>query len=155
MAATIARTDGDGITDYNEYIADTNPFDLTSFFRITIYQPTFNASNLLTMTQVTWNSSDRRIYDIQATINLTAPPFADLLSNIPGASGQATTSRTFADSATPPDKKFYRVKAKLPLKSLSGGKRSPSHGAEVQITLIVCRQRSLLRAKSTDLCGCF
>ena len=89
--------DRDGMTNGDEYVADTDPADSLSLF--TIRTGARNAR------VVVWNGSPDRVYTVWGTTDLRVP-FTVLASGIPG--GGAETS--FEDA---PDRSggssFYRV----------------------------------------------
>jgi hypothetical protein len=100
--------DGDGQTDAEEYLADSNPFDSDDFLRVLNFLVTKQASDNVT---IQWTSSPRRLYTIGANNNLG--PFTVNQNDIEPSSG-AVTSMTFTDLLQAP-RKFWRVGAKLPL----------------------------------------
>jgi hypothetical protein len=90
-------SDGDGITDYYEILAGTDPLDANSVLRITELA---NGNQL-----VVWDSVVGRNYEVQATTNL-ANPMQTISPPI-----QASGTSTFYFDATPDaTNKFYRVK---------------------------------------------
>jgi len=102
-SADYLDTDGDGMNNWQEWIADTDPTKASSSLRVLSPAPVNNSSGLV----VTWQSVNTRTYYIQRATDLTAQPaFQSLASNIVGQIG--TTS--FADTnAPPPGPYYYRV----------------------------------------------
>ena len=97
--------DGDGVSDYNEYLADTDPFRADDRLAVTMidYDPTTRDLDL------NWTGSDRRIYRVYCSGDLTNwSPVGD-----PGTGGAAYF--TLTGPATP--HLFFRVQSSLP----SGG----------------------------------
>jgi hypothetical protein len=89
-------SDGDGMPDWMEYIAGTNPFDSNSVLRITSLLPA-NA-------EVLWESVSNINYRVWATTNLNYPllPISALIR----ASG---TTTIWPDPSPDPTNKFYRI----------------------------------------------
>lgn len=89
-------SDGDGMSDYNETLAGTDPFDAASALRITELA---NGNQL-----VVWDSVAGRNYQVLATTNLLYP--MQIVSPVI----QASSSSSFYFDAAPDAKsKFYRV----------------------------------------------
>lgn len=105
-------SDGDGVSDFDEYKADSNPFDTDDFLRITLIEL---ESGLPAGPEVTleWTSSERRWYDIEGTHSLEQ---AFTTSGLPvGLQGEPVrTDSIFAEQAGMP-RAFYRVISNLPL----------------------------------------
>ncbi len=98
--------DGDGESDFEEYLADSDPFDAGDALRIvdiTINDPMADDITL------EWTSSPRRVYDLGAGTDLN---LSVVLPDLPPDPG-ATTAIVFNDPIVP--RKFWRVGAKLPL----------------------------------------
>jgi hypothetical protein len=93
-------SDGDGVSDYNEILCGTDPYDSNSVLRIT---------ELLNGNQLIWDSATGRTYQVMATTNLTAP-FAPISPPVP-ASGASTY---YTDGTPDPTNKFYRIQLLLP-----------------------------------------
>ncbi len=89
-------SDSDGMTDVQELIAGTNPFDPNSVLRITALA----SGNHL----IVWDSVAGRNYQVLATTNLTYP--MQVISPVLPASGP---SSFYFDSAPDATNKFYRV----------------------------------------------
>ncbi|MGB8169020.1 MAG: hypothetical protein WCF18_16105 [Chthoniobacteraceae bacterium] len=111
MNATTDR-DGDGVLDQDEYATDTNPFDPNDRLRIThLVPPRQLVVNGPFMTDLAWTSKPTRKYSIEINPSLVSS-WSGLFSSLIPDSGTTTTVR-FADAQA--GKRFYRVRAKLPL----------------------------------------
>ena len=97
--------DGDGESDVQEYLANTNPRDPTSALRIT------NFNTVSTAFSLTWTSNATRRYRLENKTDLLAATWTLTLDNIL-PDGTATT-RNGATAASP--QRFFRVQAFLPL----------------------------------------
>jgi hypothetical protein len=89
-------SDGDGMSDYGELIAGTNPFDSNSVLRITALA---NDNHLLV-----WDSVSNVKYQVLATTNLNSPLLP--ISTVVPASGPTTF---YFDPTTSPAGRFYRI----------------------------------------------
>jgi hypothetical protein len=98
--------DHDGVTDREEYLADTHPLDANDALRITRIQKLPNANTV----ELEWLSSPTRLYDLEAKLSLTDTNWVNL-ATVPGANGVSTAE---AIEATAPQA-FFRISAKLPL----------------------------------------
>jgi hypothetical protein len=89
-------SDGDGMSDYNETLAGTDPFDANSGLRITELA---NGNQL-----VVWDSVAGRNYQVLATTNLVYP--MQVISPVIQASA---SSSFYFDNAPDATSKFYRM----------------------------------------------
>ena len=105
-------TDHDGVSDKNEYFADTNPLDPNSVLRITA-----NSVAVITGTEfdtLTWNSRPTRQYVIHSRTSLDSTnAFTDATGLLTPDSG-ATTTRMATFGVLSPQR-FFRVQASKPL----------------------------------------
>jgi hypothetical protein len=100
-SADYVDSDGDGLNNWQEWIACTVPTDASSALRL--LTPTADSSGIT----VSWQSVTNRTYLVERNSNLGAqPPFSLLASNLIGQAG--TTSFTDTNSVGP-GPFFYRV----------------------------------------------
>ena len=103
-----ADPDGDGMSNQQEYLADTNPTDANDKLAITTYTTSLDG----TLATVTWKSKPTRCYYIQKNLDLTASPWLDSGLGLLAPDG-AFTTRTFGDTNAP--MRLYRIQAVRPL----------------------------------------
>ena len=96
-------TDGDGVTDAQEYISGTSPDDPDSALAIT--DAKFGDGNTLT-----WRSVAGRTYDVLCSTNL-ADGFAAVLTDLKGQDGHMTVSLPDLGAAR---SRFWRVSVRMP-----------------------------------------
>jgi hypothetical protein len=104
-----ADPDHDGMSNYQEYLAGTDPNDSNSVLRVTAedFSPGGTAASL------TWNSVPTRFYYLQKSLDLAATDWTDSGLGLVSPSGGSTTTADFADTNAPA--RFYRVQAVRPL----------------------------------------
>jgi hypothetical protein len=106
-ANATSDADLDGFSDRNEYLADTQPLNASSYLRITASTFADGGTNV----DLTWTSELTRLYYVQKDLDLGTTNWFDALGLI--APDGATTTRGFTDTNAP--RRFYRVKAVKPL----------------------------------------
>jgi hypothetical protein len=100
-SADYVDSDGDGLNNWQEWIAGTVPTDASSALRL--LTPTRGAPGLM----LTWQSVANRTYFLERATNLdAAPPYSLLTSNLVGQAGTTTYTDT---NAVGPGPFFYRV----------------------------------------------
>ena len=84
-SADYLDSDGDGMNNYQEYLAGTNPTNASSVFKI-------NSAQAVSATQfvVRWSSVSNRLYDVMRATNLAAGTGAFV--RVPGATNLVSTS---------------------------------------------------------------
>jgi hypothetical protein len=104
-SADFTDPDGDGMNNWQEWIAGTSPVDATSVLRMLPLRPNNNSAGVL----VSWQSLGFRTYFVQRSTNLSAQPaFSTIRGTMLGAAG--TTTSTYLDTtATNAGPYFYRV----------------------------------------------
>lgn len=104
-AADLSRggddADGDGMSNYAEYRAGTNPLNSSSVFKITAVHP--SATNVM----VSWSTITNHTYQLQRRVDLGASgAWSNISSTIPGTGGIASQVDPSAPAATA---QYYRV----------------------------------------------
>lgn len=96
--------DGDGVTDYEEYVADTNPTNPASWFCITNLALSGSCS-------IAFHSSADRAYSLECADNLVTGRWMAVSgqTNQAGPGGRMTLT-----DPSDPESRFYRVKVALP-----------------------------------------
>ena len=102
--------DSDGISDYQEYLADTDPFDPNSKLQITSSAFSFPAGQESDM--VTWTSRPTRFYDVQFLVDLTNTNWTSIGTL---QSSSAPTITSFFNIVTPAAQRYFRVRVVRPL----------------------------------------
>ena len=93
--------DGDGFTDYQEYIADTNPTDANSNLRFTAIIPLVNGI------KIDWRGGSNATQYIQRTLTLsTGNTWSNLVTNLP----PTPITGSYTDTLGTNVMKFYRIK---------------------------------------------
>ncbi len=99
-SADFADADGDGMSNYAEWRAATDPTDASS--ALILQAPVLAETN----TTITWPSVAGLNYYLQSTPNLSAQPFTSIASNIVGSAGTTSYTDTNVVSGA---SSFYRV----------------------------------------------
>src|SRR5262249_31432217 len=106
-SADFLDSDHDGLNNWQEWLAGTNPTNAMSGLKITAAIPSVNPAGLI----VSWQSQNTRLYYLQRSIDLSHGTFSTIQGNIAGQAG--TTSYTDTN-AVGPGPFFYRVGVQLP-----------------------------------------
>jgi hypothetical protein len=106
-SADFVDTDGDGMSNYAEWLSDTIPTNALSALRMV------SAIRNPNDVKVTWQSVSTRNYSLQRTSQLGDPSlFQTVAYNIAGAAGTTTYTQRFM--GTPPTgPSFYRVSVQV------------------------------------------
>jgi len=98
-----ADPDGDGLSNVQEFVADTNPTNSLSSLRILSVSPVGSGA------RITWSGGSTASQVIERALS-TLGPWVPLYTNLPPASA----SPSLIDTAPGPDTTFYRVRAQRP-----------------------------------------
>src|SRR5262249_2608133 len=101
-SADFLDPDHDGLNNWQEWEAGTNPTNASSTFKITSATRTNNPPGFV----VTWKSQNTRMYYLQRSGNLAQQAFFTIQSSI---AGQSNTTSYTDTSAIGPGPFFYRV----------------------------------------------
>jgi len=107
-ATAFSDFDGDGFSDFSEFLAGTDPTDATSLLIIENLVP-FAVQGQGAL--ITWRSVPNRFYRLDRSTNLLLEGggFMPVTSGVPGRAGASTT--TLTDPVPPPPPVFYRIHA--------------------------------------------
>jgi hypothetical protein len=99
LSAANLDADGDGASNWQEYVAGTNPMDPTSVLQLT---PLASAPNFT----VQWPSIVGKTYMVQSSSSLASTNWSITASNLPGTGQMMQLSDT---NLSAPPARFYRV----------------------------------------------
>ncbi len=98
--------DSDGLSNWQEWLAGTDPTNRQSCFRVTT-EPLENGAGLV----VRWNSKPGRLYNVYRCTNLKASPaFSIIQANIQGQAGVTSYTDTEQLDAS---FRLYKIKVKV------------------------------------------
>jgi hypothetical protein len=106
-SADFADPDQDGLNNYQEWVAGTNPTDASSVLKIVSATMTNNPGGFV----VSWESVNTRTYYLQRSTGLGQSNFSTIQDNIVGQPGTITYVDT---NGVGPGPFFYRVGVKAP-----------------------------------------
>ena len=98
-------TDGDGVSDYSEYVAGTSPTNASDYLQLTGMTVT-NGTNV----HLVWTSEETRFYDIDKRTNLISGSWTNYQRVSVTGSSSTITIPVGSDPRV-----FYKIKAVLPL----------------------------------------
>ena len=99
-SADLADPDLDGLNDWNEWIAGTNPTNAAS--KLEIVSVTRSASGAV----LEWTSVSSRTYWVEGTVDPVSGSYSVLATNLAGQAGTATYTDTHSPASV---NRFYRV----------------------------------------------
>ena len=91
--------DGDGVSNYDEYVADTVPTNSASFFgRVGLPEAAAVSNNVMTV-MVQAPTTNSRLYDVYYSTNLTGEVWLPMGLNVPGANNGGPVMLNFTNGA--------------------------------------------------------
>jgi len=105
-SADFSDFDHDGLNNWQEWLAGTNPTNASSVLKITSATRTDNPAGFV----VTWESQNTRMYYLERSTDLAQPTFVTIQDNIMGQAGTTSYTDTNGVGLGP---FFYRVGAKV------------------------------------------
>ena len=91
--------DGDGVSNYDEYVADTVPTNSASFFgRVGLPEVAAVSNNVMTV-MVQAPTTNSRLYDVYYSTNLTGEVWLPMGLNVPGANNGGPVMLNFTNGA--------------------------------------------------------
>ncbi len=103
LSLASSDADGDGVSNFNEYKAGTDPNNITSFLRL------LDAKKQAGLT-VRWPSVSGKTYVVESSPALLGTPWSVISTNITGTGDNLE----YTDSSANPDTRFYRVRVLEP-----------------------------------------
>jgi hypothetical protein len=101
-AAALADSDGDGMANWQEYVAGTDPTNGASVLQLTAVNPVDGTNGFV----LDWNSASGRFYSVWCSTNLLISNFTALASGLPAT----PTINVWTDSASSSlTSRFYRI----------------------------------------------
>ena len=97
--------DGDGSSDVDEFLADTDPFDRSDLFSLWVVNVDKGTGDV----ELGWTASTRRTYDAYSRSAVSTGSWSGLSTGVMGGSYTDSTGSL-------PGRTFYRVHARIPLK---------------------------------------
>jgi Concanavalin A-like lectin/glucanases superfamily len=110
-ATTVSDTDNDGVSDKDEYLADTDPNDPNSHLRILNHFVQFFPLDGYNSWDVTFTSSPRRLYQLETSPDLGVTPWYGASGFFQGAAFGSTNKEV---AVQPNPENFLRVSVKKP-----------------------------------------
>jgi hypothetical protein len=101
--------DHDGLANWQEYVAGTDPTNAASVLAVSRIEPFLGAEEKVFGYSVTWPGVTGRVYSLEVSTNLLNWTALEGATDLPGRS----PNNTFTDRL-PSNVKFYRVKVRLP-----------------------------------------
>lgn len=99
-------TDGDGISNRNEFLAGTNPNDIGSALRVRASKQAESSMGTATELTLRWASAKNRTYTVEASVNLSGSDWTPIAKNLAGTGHDMEFNvKPFGDAP-----QFYRVR---------------------------------------------
>jgi hypothetical protein len=107
--SSLEDADRDGLANWQEYIAGTDPTNAASRLAVSRIEPLLGADGKVSGYSVTWPGVTGRVYNVEVSTNLLNWLDLEGATELPGLSPANTVT-----DMPPAQVKFYRVKVRLP-----------------------------------------